>query len=417
MKATRRGGFTLIEMLVVIAIIGVLAGLLLPAVQSARAAARRTQCQSNLRQVAMGLQGFLNANNYYPNAVTIHDPQQNSSNPKLSNLLTALINPIALASSGSASTSSALRYSWVVDVLPYIDNQDIYNFWNKDFAYNDPSTLGGGRPSNLTLSAKSISILQCPDDRSVRPHTGNLSYVVNGGFARFYAYGPLWNPFSGTTDGSTPSGGNGDQLQWVPSTGTWQDAVENGRKLGVMFMGTTNQTMPWEVRTNSAAIYDGTSNTILAGENSLAGASNGNLISGGLPTNWATPLPNFVMFFGSDLVCQYPWPNPNVRNCCYCGQLAPSADGSADGGGWNWSNLSNSTSNINGALTLSTKGAAPYANSFHGGGVNFAFCDGSVRFLQASINGVVYSKLITPAGGLLPIYMRQMPLDQDSFVK
>ena len=71
MASQRPHGFTLVEMLVVITIIGVLVGLLLPAVQAARESGRRMQCANNLRQIGIALNAYHEAYGHFPTARTM----------------------------------------------------------------------------------------------------------------------------------------------------------------------------------------------------------------------------------------------------------------------------------------------------------------------------------------------------------
>ena len=162
-------------------------------------------------------------------------------------------------------------------------------------------------------------------------------------------------------------------LQWTPPEGTWKDNQAIGKQLGVMFLGTHTGDQPWDIATRPAEIFDGMANTLLVGENTLAGYSKGTRYSGGRETNWACPLPNFTMFLGSDDVCH----TGRSTTDCLEGQLAPGPSG-ATGKGWARANQAGTFENINFGQRLTVEGSFPFANSAHPGGANFVFCDGAV---------------------------------------
>ena len=122
-------------------------------------------------------------------------------------------------------------------------------------------------------------------------------------------------------------------------------------------------------------------------------------------------MPTFAMFIGSSGVCGVP-----AHNNCANGQtqLQPTLD--VDGPYWAYANkVGPPYENINGGQNLTLEGSYPFSNSSHPGGCNMMFCDGAVRFITNTIDGTVYSKLITPAGSKLPYYLKQQPVSQDAF--
>ena len=120
----KKTGFTLIELLVVISIIGVLVGLLLPAVQAAREAARKTQNQNNLKQMGLALHNYESAFKRLPVAIWGENPMRNTN--------------------GTSAAYDDDGYGWMTSILPFIEQNNLYNQLS---GYTGSGTVAGAPPA------------------------------------------------------------------------------------------------------------------------------------------------------------------------------------------------------------------------------------------------------------------------------
>src|SRR5258707_11337017 len=132
-----RSGFTLIELLVVIAIIAVLVALLLPAVQQAREAARRSQCKNNLKQMGLAIHNYEGTFKRFPSS--------GESTYELSSPTIRMFFPCAFN----------------VAILPLIDQNNIYNAWNFNVHYTIQP--------NASLATSVIPMYVCPSNGTTGP--------------------------------------------------------------------------------------------------------------------------------------------------------------------------------------------------------------------------------------------------------
>jgi prepilin-type N-terminal cleavage/methylation domain-containing protein/prepilin-type processing-associated H-X9-DG protein len=364
---TRRG-FTLIELLVVISIIAVLIALLLPAVQSAREAARRAQCINNLKQIGLACANYESAQGSLP-VGDVNIPYVYQWNTTVNNM------------------------NWRVLILPYMEAGNVYNAVNLSLAMVG-STIEQG--SGFTAWNTSFASWLCPSD----PDNGNgrrTSYLVDPNMGQFLSGPPPIDPSTGvfatfvpvtnyygsygdnnsigclnsapnpfeTTTCATPLPGQ-IQIGWPGFWGTTYSCDCNsttGGTLRGIFDYSTSQVA------TIGSINDGTSNTILAGE--------------GLPAQDYTN--NFYTEIGSTMGTTIPINWDTTQNQASQGNIGCINNNPAGQNAIPW----------NCRYNYSCKGF----KSKHPGGANLVFCDGSVHFLKATTGRITYAALGSRNGG------------------
>ena len=233
----RHPGFTMIELVVVVAIIAVLIALLLPAVQSAREAARRVQCSNNLLQLGIALENYEATNQVLPPGVIDRT------------------GPVV-------ETPTSYQFGWICRILPYLEQKNLYN--RIDF------NSGVYMTSNLTARSIVMNVLLCPSDGR-RPASRN-------GFQNFGA-GSSGSPSFALPDPATTA---------YAACHNDVEAPIDVKNTGVFFLNS---------RIRSEDIEDGLAHTIFLGEKRTPGDELG-WASGTRATlrNTGTPINQTVLF-------------------------------------------------------------------------------------------------------------------------
>ncbi|MGI9239559.1 MAG: DUF1559 domain-containing protein, partial [Verrucomicrobiales bacterium] len=224
-------GFTLVELLVVITIIGILMGLLIPAVNAARESARRNQCGVNMKNLGLAAMQHENTKGYLPGFIN-----------KYGNFIGDGMGGTGDDPSEPGTQSIAAHAkvgTWAVGLLPWLDAQPTYEHWTQD-RYPLIDVAGGEyEPTSDSafagngfhpLAAPNLAIFQCPSNPITDATNGRNSYISNNGDAFFVTNAAI----AGDTPSAPPAGIAGpawslpaSATQWVKSMTRSQGAFNN----------------------------------------------------------------------------------------------------------------------------------------------------------------------------------------------
>ena len=365
----RRGGFTLIELLVVIAIIAVLISLLLPAVQSAREAARRIQCTNNLKQMALGFMNYESGNTCFP-PTTI------------------------LVPGGTTPATWAFQSSWSAFARegPFLEQSALFNSINFDFTYSDVS--------NATVSVTPLAFLYCPSDPG---HHIDDTTLGGTGWATtsygtcdgdWYVWSVIWPTVSVGPMNRSMFGPNYSRTVAMVKDGlsntlmVSEGLIGHGQYRGCGAGGTTPS--DGLIGTYSYTNIPPPGGASLASLMSQLGSCKSSGIKMGGPighTRWA----NGGVYYSGFTTALPPNAQTNYQSQATNATFTPTNAGQVVPEDWDWVD-----ENDGGDTYMSLT-----ASSNHSGGVNAAFGDGSVHFIKNSISPTVWRNLGTIAGGEL----------------
>lgn len=336
----RNRGFTLIEALVVIGLIGLLVALLLPAVQSARESARRARCSDNLRSIGLAVQSYASRTAWFP-------PGQ-------------LIGLEILSDRNGCPPCARIKFSMHARILTDMDQGPLFDATNFSVATVDPrrrTSMDFGRDANLTVMATRISTFICPSESNPLPtRTAPTSYRTNLGSRADYSDGKSFR-FGGPAE----------------------------------FTGFDGQTAA------VSAVTDGLSHTVLASEKSIGNESGSDY----LPHRhfgmfekpvFGSPANDDILSHCGSVFARFGAPYRESGLVWLIGDLT--------NGCYNHVNVPNPPIGdcINADLGEYFP-AISSARSEHGGGVFAGMADGSVRFVRNAISLQVWRAIGTKAGG------------------